>query len=77
MSNNNKKWFSLNLSNKKQTDHSCGCGKTSGGCHSHKEMSNEEFLSAAVEASVGEVPKRWFSTADLMYKWIVVQHLKN
>jgi len=60
MSNNNKKWFSLNL-NRNTTpsqDHSCGCGNNSGGCHSKKELSDEEFLNAAAEASVGDEPKK-------------------
>ena len=57
MSNNTKKWFSLNLSNKKkESSSSCGCGKTSGGCgsHSNKDLSEKEFFDAAVNASIGE-----------------------
>ena len=59
MSDNKKKWFTLNLNSKhKQTSSSCGCGKTSGGCDSHQpkkeELGNDEFFKAAVEASIGD-----------------------
>ena len=40
MSDNNKKWFTLDLNSKhKQTTNwkLVGCGKTSGGCGSHSE----------------------------------------
>jgi len=43
MSNNNKKWFSLNLNSKTRQDtNSCGCGSNSVGCNSHNEMLSEE-----------------------------------
>ena len=59
MSDNNKKWFSLNLNSKKnQNNNSCGCGKPSGGCNSNtpnsREISNEEFTKAAITASIGD-----------------------
>tara|TARA_R110002051_G_scaffold325857_1_gene432281 strand:- start:9680 stop:10804 length:1125 start_codon:yes stop_codon:yes gene_type:complete len=54
----NKKWFSLDIgqNKKKEEAGSCGCGKTSGGCGSHKkeELSREEFYEAAINASIGE-----------------------
>lgn len=37
MSNKDKKWFSLNLSNTRKQDSSCGCGNSSGGCKSKKD----------------------------------------
>lgn len=62
MSNDSKKWFSLNLSNKKkESDASCGCGKTSGGCGSHSnqhQLTNQEFDKAAIEASIGDERQR-------------------
>lgn len=52
MSNDTKKWFSLDLSNKKKdSNSSCGCGKTSGGCGSHSnshQLSDKEFDAAVV-----------------------------
>lgn len=55
----NKKWFSLDIGqnkNKVEEAGSCGCGKTSGGCGSHKEkeLSADEFYEAAINASIGE-----------------------
>ena len=63
MSDKNKKWFSLNLNSKKnQNNNSCGCGKPSGGCNSNtpnsKEISNEEFTKAAINASIGDEIKK-------------------
>ncbi|WP_250436932.1 4Fe-4S dicluster domain-containing protein [Hanstruepera flava] len=57
MSNNNKKWFSLNLNSRKKESNTCGCGNASGGCHSNapkQELSEKEFFDAAVNASIGE-----------------------
>ena len=58
MSDNNKKWFSLNLNRKeKTTSGSCGCGKNSGGCggdaSTQKQLSDAEFDNAVL-ASIGE-----------------------
>ena len=41
MSEQIKKWFSLNINNKKseQSDNSCGCGSNSGGCGSKEDKS--------------------------------------
>jgi len=58
----NKKWYTLDLGLNKKTESSgsCGCGKTQGGCSSHKEIEKEEELSpedfyeAAINASIGE-----------------------
>ena len=63
MSDDSKKWFKLNLNSKhKQPSSSggCGCGKTSGGCNSHKkeELNEEEFFEAAVDASIGDERKK-------------------
>ena len=64
MSDNNKKWYSLNLNSRhkeSKTSSSCGCGKTEGGCNSHEpktSLSNEEFLEASVNASLGEEVKK-------------------
>ena len=63
MSDNNKKWFSLNINSKKnQNNNSCGCGKPSGGCNSNtpnsREISNEEFTKAAINASIGDEIKK-------------------
>lgn len=56
MSDNNNKWFSLNLNSKeKTTSGSCGCGKTSGGCGSastKENLSDAEFDNAVL-ASIG------------------------
>ena len=57
----NKKWYSLDLgfNRKKEPSGSCGCGKTSGGCGSHNnDMSDEAFLEAAVDASIGDEVKK-------------------
>lgn len=52
MSNDNKKWYSLDLGNKsKKSDESCGCGKTTGGCGSSSkphQLSDKEFDAAVV-----------------------------
>ena len=56
MGDSTKKWFSLNLNSKeKQSSDSCGCGKTTGGCSSHTEesISDDAFMEAAVNASIG------------------------
>ena len=63
MSDNKTKWFSLNLNskNKQTSGSSCGCGKSEGGCNSHQpkeDLSAEEFLDAAVNASIGEEVKK-------------------
>lgn len=58
----NKKWYTLDLGLNKKTasSGSCGCGKTQGGCSSHKEekteeeLSPEEFYEAAINASIGD-----------------------
>jgi Fe-S-cluster-containing dehydrogenase component len=54
----NKKWYSLDLglNKKKDSSSSCGCGKSQGGCNSHKEkeLSADEFYEAAINASIGE-----------------------
>ena len=49
-----KKWFSLNLGSNHKQSESCGCGKTSGGCHSKENINEKEFFEAAVDASIGE-----------------------
>ncbi|WP_417800936.1 4Fe-4S dicluster domain-containing protein [Tenacibaculum sp.] len=57
MSNNNKKWFTLNLNRHQQQHSSCGCGKTPEGCNSHAtndELSEKAFFEKAVSASIGE-----------------------
>ena len=57
----NKKWYSLDLgfNKKKETAESCGCGKTSGGCNSlNSDMSEDAFLEAAVDASIGDEVKK-------------------
>ena len=64
MSDNNKKWFSLNLNSRRKQStsaHSCSCGNNSGGCNSHQpkeELNESEFFEAAVNASIGEETKK-------------------
>jgi Fe-S-cluster-containing dehydrogenase component len=64
MSNDNKKWYSLDLGNKsKKSDESCGCGKTSGGCGSSTkppQLSDKEFDDAVVSEIENTSPKDGF-----------------
>jgi len=61
MSDNSKKWFSLNLNSKtKQSTGSCGCGSTTGGCGSSTNdhhISDKKFDEEVLTA-IGEEKKK-------------------